>query len=405
MNIRALPPLQFPAGLSPDDDSHAPSGATWTPIATTLGAAAGGAAVGFWMFAGEPSAAATPEADLSALGIGVALAGLALIALLALAAHEAGHLVGGWASGFRFHLFVVGPLMLTRTGDGIKAQLHTNWSLYGGLAASLPTDLHDLRRREAYMVAGGPAMSVLLGAGAMGAYIAGNLHSVLPSGPVPLGWMAAEGLFFFGTISLGIGLITLIPTTTSGFYTDGARLLRMARNHPAAERDAAVFALTALQFVDRPREWAPAVVAQAHTTDDDTLFDVEGRRLAYLHALDTGDMTQARCLLQEALDRHTRYPDTLIDYLTAEAAFFEGAVRNDGAAAAQWVSLLEGGSLLDEETRLRAEVAVAHANGTLTPEALAEARAALAASPSLGLARAACDWIDALGARERMPSG
>lgn len=388
-----LPPLRMPTDLDPAGTST--QQATQT-VAMALVGAAVGAAAALWLFGGGDATGAPTEADLGMGWMVVAGIGLVIVVCLTLAAHEAGHLLGGWLSGFRFRLFVVGPLMLTRTTDGLHAQWHTHWALYGGLALSLPTDLHDLARREARMVAGGPVTSLLLGLAGLGTYIALGGADVGPPGSAPVGWLLTHGALFASAGSLGIGLVTLLPTTTSGFSTDGARLWRYWRDHPAAERDAAVFALTALLFVDRPRDWDPTLVQQATAVDDETLFDVEGRRLAYLYALDTGDLRTAYDALQGALDRHALYPPALQATLTAEAAFFEGAVRGDAAAAQHWLAATGDGAALDEETRLRAAAAVAWAGGGDATEALDRARTALANSTALPLAAAARDWLATL---------
>ena len=383
----------MPAELNP---AGASDRQTVKTVAMVLVGAAVGAVGALWLFGGADADAVTAEPHLGigwTIGVVVGIVG---VLGLVLATHEAGHLLGGWMSGFRFQLFVVGPLMITRTAGGIRARLHTQWSLYGGLALSLPTDLHNLARREARMVAGGPAASLVLGFLGVGAYVAFGGTDLTPRS-APVGWLLARGAYLFGTGSLGVGLITLVPTTTSGFLTDGARLWRSWRGHPAAPRDAAVFALTALLFVKRPRDWDRALVRQACAPDDETLYDVEGRRLAYLHLLDAGDAAAAQDALQEALDRHALYPPTLLPTLFAEAAFFEGAVRGDGEAARRWLDAAGDAPALDASTLLRAQAAAAWAaEAPDAADALRAARAALDASAFPALAEAAHAWLDAL---------
>ena len=237
-----LSPLRMPDELA----SQADSSSELSPVGGTLklvGFVVGGAAAGIAAYA-----ATSPDGlgfDVQALlqmsGIdwmqALALAvGAVLVVFCVLAVHEAGHLVGGWMRGFRFQLFAVGPLMLTGSEGGIQMRLHTHWALYGGIAGALPDgndppnlstpDLStpDLSA-EAWMVAGGPAMSFLVGCAALaGAWALGFLD--MPR-------LSVAGVpYYFGCSSLGIGLITLIPTTTSGFLTDGARLWRYWRSHP-----------------------------------------------------------------------------------------------------------------------------------------------------------------------------
>jgi hypothetical protein len=322
---------------------------------------------------------------------------IAVSALLALPVHEAGHLLGGWLAGFRFQLFAVGPLMVMRTADGLHVRWHTDFSLYGGIAASLPTDLRDLTRREGWMVAGGPGTSLLAGAGSLFASAGLAAASVFADASAALA-LAGTGLSTFGAASVGIGLITLLPTTTSGFLTDGARLWRLWRGHPSADRNAAVFALTSLTFTERPREWPASLVEQAVGTEDGTLYDVEGHRMAYLYALDTGRLTAARGHLQVALDRHGTYPASAESVLFVEAAFFEGGIRADAEAARHWFTYVDEArsAFLNEGSCLRARAAFDAAAGEVGDETLAAAREALAASTTPGLAEAERDWLETL---------
>ena len=393
MDDDRLRPLQMPPDLNSEGNSTRPSVKT---IAMVLVGAATGAAISLMLFRGESSGSSPPEADLGVVWALTATVGLVVLIGLALAAHEVGHLLGGWLSGFRFQLFALGPLMLTRAPDGLRARWHTHWSLYGGLALSLPTDLTDLAHREARMVAGGPVTSLLLGLTGIGAYLALGEAAGAPRGSVPFGWLLVNGAFFFGVGSLGIGLVTLIPTTTSGFYTDGARLWRLWRDHPATERDAAVFALTALLFAERPRDWNTDLVEQAIAVDDNTLFDVEGRRLAYFHAIDGGDFAVARNRLQGAIDRHAIYPSALLSNLTGEAAFFEGAVRGDAPAARRWLAASGTSAGLNESTQLRAQAAAAWAAGEAAGDMLDRARDALSSDMAPPLAAAQRDWLNVL---------
>src|SRR5207249_4711493 len=81
---------------------------------------------------------------------------------LPLIAHEAGHLLGGWLVGFRFHYVNLGPVTIRRHADRIRfSPMKDRESPFGG-ACSLATDDRDLARREAIMVAMGPVASLLL---------------------------------------------------------------------------------------------------------------------------------------------------------------------------------------------------------------------------------------------------
>ncbi|MGK7312515.1 MAG: hypothetical protein ACN0LA_09770 [Candidatus Longimicrobiales bacterium M2_2A_002] len=98
---------------------------------------------------------------------GLLLGGAVGAVVAVLAVHEAGHLLAGRLVGFRFLLFIVGPLRVAREGDRVQVGWNRSLSLAGWLAATGPTPdrLERLRRRTAIMVAGGPLTSLAAGAG------------------------------------------------------------------------------------------------------------------------------------------------------------------------------------------------------------------------------------------------
>jgi hypothetical protein len=390
----SIPPLRVPPALD-DGKGDASSGSTVRELAGGFIAGAVAMGAGYWLLSGGDLLPET-SVELSGAGLALALIGLVVLLPVVLAVHEGGHLLGGRLARFRFHLFIVGPLMIARTAEGVRVRLNTNLSLYGGLAASVPTTFHNLNRRMAVMVAGGPAASLLSGAVAIAIYLVAGLHTIVPEGAIPVAWLGSQGVLVFGGASLGIGLITLMPATTSGFFTDGARLWRLLHHHPTAKRDTAVTIVGLLGLTQRPRDWDADLVATACSGEDGSLFDTEARRLAYLQALDTGCIRAGRDWLQEALDRVAHYPPSMQSLLPAEAAFVEGAFRRDGVAAARWLDRVTDRTFLDDSTWLRAQAAVAYANNHPVHDLLDNARSALAASTAPGIAAAERDWVDQL---------
>ena len=171
-----LSPLRMPDELASQADSSSKlSSSELSSVGGTLklvGFVVGGAAAGIAAYA-----ATSPDGlgfDVQALlqmsGVdwmqALALTvGAVLVVFCVLAVHEAGHLVGGWMRGFCFQLFAVGPLMLTRSEEGIHMRLHTHWALYGGIALALPGKNSDPDpASEAWMVAvwGRPSLTSTL---------------------------------------------------------------------------------------------------------------------------------------------------------------------------------------------------------------------------------------------------
>ena len=143
---------------------------------------------------------------------------------LALAAHELGHLLTGLASGFRFWLFVVGPLGIKRTEEGkIKVYLNTDLAFAGGVASSAPVaPAPDNFRKFASAILAGPLTSLGLGIICLLLFpYVGPAFSTL--------------LGFTGIVSMGIFLATTVPGRSGGFFTDRARYQRLMR--PGKTRD------------------------------------------------------------------------------------------------------------------------------------------------------------------------
>jgi hypothetical protein len=330
-------------------------------IASVAALALAGAAVGYGAASLGELAGANPS-----LSDGQGLALLALIlplTLLGILAHELGHLAGGRLAGFRFMLLVVGPLKLQRYGERVRLGLNRSLALSGGLAASVPTDDRDLRRRMLLMVAGGPAASLL--GGALGLAAAALADGLL-----------AGALFAFGAVSLALALATLLPLRTSGFYSDGARILMLLRGGPAADRWCAAVATANTSMSARPREVSPALIARAAALPDGSLDDVGARLIAYMAALDGDDIVSAGGHLDYVLAHRGGYPAAVRPALLLEGAYYLARHRGDPAGARALLDQSGGGALIEPYTRHRAAAAVLLAEGR-ADEAGAIARAGL----------------------------
>jgi hypothetical protein len=153
--------------------------------------------------------------------IGILIGSLVLASYLALAVHEAGHLVAGHLVGFHFRYVTVGPLKISKQGKRLRLSGAGRRLWLSGFAASLPTDYRDLPRRTAVMIAGGPAASFLqilvAAAGITGwsrHFVAfGLLSTVQQAELVPLLSVAAMAVLVFAA--------SILPLRTGGLMTDG----------------------------------------------------------------------------------------------------------------------------------------------------------------------------------------
>ncbi|MGB3543281.1 MAG: hypothetical protein WBA11_10180, partial [Rubrivirga sp.] len=253
----------------------------------------------------------------------VEVSGAALIAAILLgvpgvvAAHELGHVIGGQLAGWRFAMMIVGPLHVEKDGAGLRWKVNRSLGLAGGLALSLPTDTVDLRRGTAMVVAGGPVASVLVGG---------------------LGLALGGAWALVGVMSLFIGVATVFPGRTGGFLTDGARLVRLAKGGPAADREAALMSVLSESTAGtRPRDWNADLLEDAVALEDEDPMETSAHSLAMLHALDAGDGDAARRHLERRIELWNATPTAIRGIIASDAAFFEAAVRHDAARARTWL--------------------------------------------------------------------
>lgn len=320
----------------------------WRQIALSIVLLAASAGGGF-LFATVLFSNPTMDAVADEVPLWAFLGILVLGVFLPLALHEVGHLIGGLLVGFRFALFVVGPIKIYRAGDGIRFELNRHLGLIGGVAASYPTDSRDLTRRMAVVTAAGPAMSVLL------VVLGAVTLWLLPPQVAPELWLLTV-MVVLG--SAGVFLGVMIPSRTSGFLTDRARLQLLLRGDAASQRSAAALAVTSATMSGvRPRDWDRTLIEQGIAHQDGILDDLTGHLFAYAHFLDSGEVERAGAALDYVLARATDLPGLMQPGLSLEAAYFAATHRQDAAAARQWFAQGKGG-MVDPHNRLRAEAAV-----------------------------------------------
>jgi hypothetical protein len=215
------------------------------------------------------------------------------------------------------------------------------------------------------MVAAGPMVSLMVGGQFLALYQATSPLLFRDGAPF-IARLTALALLIIGGASLLIGLVTLIPSRSGGFYSDGARMLRLMRATEETEREVALIALTGMSMAGtRPRDWDAALVRRGADIRDHGPFEVLGHQLAYAHALDSGDVDAARRHLQEALQRADQLPAGARGSLMLSAATFAALYDGDAATARACLSRARRGMLPAAHQRQVAEAAVLLAEGDL----------------------------------------
>lgn len=281
------------------------------------------------------------------------------VGILALAAHEAGHVVGARLGGFTLRLFSAGPVKLVRDDAGVwHLRRVTTLGEAGGLVLATPTRLEGLRRAAMLLAAGGPAASLLLGAVALVLYARLGLGSYTWTANGALMALPAA-VSAFGVVSLGLAAVTGVPYVAAGFSSDGRRVLMLARGGQVAERHAAVMAMSGWFATQPPVTWDAGTIQRALTAGDDGSLDaVMARYLAYLHALGIADPDSAGTHIGVLGKAVEDAPASLRPVIHAELAYFTAAYRGDAREARTYLDRAGQSAVLDAHTRRRAEIAV-----------------------------------------------
>ena len=305
-----------------------------------------------------------PRFDLGPAG-GLLVAGLALPVFFgSVAIHEAGHLLAGATQRFAPYLFIVGPIKLERQGRRWTFGRNRSISPLSGMAAGIPQGSERLRQRLFGLVAGGPAaslMSVLTGL-----FVLTLLAPAIGPRPTLAGLDAVRyiGLLLFTALSLGITLVALVPSNTEGYASDGSQLLRFRRSTPEVEAEVATIAVSISSLAGRrPREWDEELLKRGLTLPRAHPRGAPARLLAHLHALDCGDIDQARSYLQAALSGIEQVNRLSRPALLVHAAEFAALHDRDAVAARQYLEATPDQTLIGVHQQRFAEAAVRHAEG------------------------------------------
>ncbi len=165
------------------------------------------------------------------------IVGIILMGFVVIGVHELGHLIMGLWQGFRFELYIVGPLGIKREEGKIEVYLNKNLQYYGGVAATIPVnDDPENSSKFGKILLAGPIASLIFAA------IMGLIFYFTDS--------AYDKIILTGSlISVGIFLATTVPSKSGVFFSDRKRYQRL--NAPGPERDVEMAILRILGIYGR----------------------------------------------------------------------------------------------------------------------------------------------------------
>jgi len=310
------------------------------------------------------------------------LLALPVLFLLVIAVHELGHLTGGLASGMKFLLLIFGPFQWSATPEGVRFRWVTNLGLMGGIAATMPVKMDNLRNQLLPMIAGGPLASLGLTvlAGAIASSSTGRMA----------GYAAIVTL-----LSAAIFLVTAIPFRAGGFMSDGMQLVEVLRGGVGVVERSDLVRLMAQSLAGtRPRDWDADLVTRLETMNSaEPLRLMACWMLLLQRAMDQHDAEGAAVLARRLAERCEEYPDGFRQSLHIELCI-EAALRQDLATAETHLALTAGG--VTERSRLelaRALVCSLQGDDTGAAKHRAAGRRLLTQAMDPGLARLTADQL------------
>jgi hypothetical protein len=258
---------------------------------------------------------------IDTLGTIVALAAAVFVAL---AAHEVGHLAAGRLAGFRFGLLAVGPLWVMRSVG--RRRIRWRWApaYWAPMAFAYPPDGRRIARRVFGYIAGGPAMSLALAAGAY--WLGQNLEPSLARQFTAATALASAGIFI-ATAQPFVG-------TGIGLPTDGARLWAYVADTERARDVAAAMALDGLACEGvRPRQWDEALVARVGRVTAPPPLALGAAVSLFRYDLDREDLQSARARIERLRELAPQVPAMLRGAAVSELAFWMEHYEHDPQGA------------------------------------------------------------------------
>jgi hypothetical protein len=244
---------------------------------------------------------------------------------VAIAIHEAGHLLVGKIVGMPPGALIIGGVVIFKSGRRWRIRFDYRRIFGGGFAKVLPPN-NDFRPTAfAWMVAGGPIASLIL-------TVTCGL-AALKYGNGVWGWIGS-----LAWVALLTTIVSLIPTSRGLNRSDGGRLLVLMRQ---PDRCLAWMALYALQTEEThgvvPREWNAKLVKQMLVTEPSASEYPYIQLLAFYRCMNENNEQDAFKHLENALANSARSGKILRHCLFLEAAFSSAYSRGNAAQARTWL--------------------------------------------------------------------
>lgn len=218
----------------------------------------------------------------------IAFAALLIAAFVNIVLHEAGHLVGGLLTGYKFLSFRIFNITLLQDTDGWHWK---KFSINGTLGQCLMCPPHTADMPYLWYNVGGVAVNLIIG------IISASLLFFLELSPIP---------FSICTMLLGTSLWFImmngIPMTPGGVPNDGKNILILWRHPEQRKYFHDMLAVAAEQSrgkrtVEMPDEWFES----KPVSQGSTVMEISARNLHYVRLVDEMRFAEARVIAEELM--------------------------------------------------------------------------------------------------------
>lgn len=260
------------------------------------------------------------------LTLAAALIGFYLAYMLQIIAHEAGHLLAGLMTGYRFVSFRIGSVMWEKGADGHIHRSRFSLAGTGGQCLLAPPDMAEGRFPYVLYNLGGCGMNLLLGAAFAGAALLLPEDSLL----APFCWSMA----LFGLL---LALMNGIPLQIGGVDNDGRNTISVSRSEAARRAFWLQMKINEQQSLgvrlqDMPEEWFSPAPESERANAMVSAIDV----MAQSRLMDAQDFPAAEAAAKALLARKRGVLGLYRSLIAIDLAYLELVAGRSG----EWVEAL-----------------------------------------------------------------
>ncbi|MCL2081534.1 MAG: M50 family metallopeptidase [Oscillospiraceae bacterium] len=273
-----------------------------------------GAAIGLAAFFIGYNAGAEGTSDgTEILAVAVAAASFVIGLLLHIIIHEAGHLVCGLLSGYKFVSFTVANIMLVKENGRLTVKKFSMAGV-GGQCLMSPPEPRDSSFPFVLYNLGGGLMNFLFSAVSVVLFVV--LKDVFP--------FAGEVFLMFAGFGVFFGASNLLPLKLGGVATDGRNIASLRKSGQARRAFWLILTVGARmaqgeRCKDLPAEWFE--FADDYDFNDSVLANVATMGLGRL--IDRHDFDGAKILAERILDKGDKLIELLKNEARCELLFLE----------------------------------------------------------------------------------